>query len=68
MNFDRIKKNYDTQLWDKIMVHDAYITGIIDLFQYYLIVGTIEDGDVPEGTTKEELLEIFEEKAKEINY
>ena len=35
MNFDRIKKNYDTQLWTKDMVRLAVKKGIISKAQYF---------------------------------
>ena len=39
MNFERIKKNYDTQLWSKEMVKIAVKKGVISKEQYYFIVG-----------------------------
>lgn len=37
MNFDRIKKNYDTQLWSKDMVAMAVKKGVITAEQYFII-------------------------------
>ncbi len=35
MNFERIKKNYETQLWSKDMVRLAVKKGIISEAQYF---------------------------------
>lgn len=37
MNFRRIKKNYDTKLWDKNMVRLAVEKGVITKGEYTLI-------------------------------
>ncbi len=39
MNYERIKKNYETQLWSKQMVKVAVVKGVITKEQYYFIVG-----------------------------
>lgn len=37
MNFDRIKKNYDSRLWSKDMVKVAVKKGIITKEEYFAI-------------------------------
>lgn len=66
MNFRRIKKNYDSQLWDKGMVRTAYKNGVISFIEYYIIVRSVEPEDVPEGMTMEEFVEFLEEQIKDI--
>ena len=39
MNFDRIKKNYDSKLWTKDMVKVAVKKGIITENEYFSITG-----------------------------
>lgn len=39
MNFDRIKKNYDSKLWNKDMVKVAVRKGIITEDEYFAITG-----------------------------
>lgn len=39
MNFNRVKKNYDTGLWSKKMVGDAVKSGVITKEEYFYIVG-----------------------------
>ena len=39
MNFDRIKKNYDSRLWNKEMVKVAVKKGIITEQEYFAITG-----------------------------
>lgn len=47
MNFRRIKKNYDTNLWDKSMVRLAVEKGVITKGEYSMI--TLEPYDtIPE--------------------
>lgn len=46
MNFERIKKNYDNQLWTKDMVKTAVEKGVITEIQYTIITGDIyEEGE-----------------------
>ena len=37
MNFNRIKKNYESKLWTKDMVKTAVKKGVISKEQYYVI-------------------------------
>lgn len=39
MNFFRVKKNYDTNLWSKKMVADAVKSKVITADEYRFIVG-----------------------------
>lgn len=39
MNFFRVKKNYDNNLWSKKMVADAVKSKVITAEEYYVIVG-----------------------------
>lgn len=39
MNFNRIKKNYDNQLWTKEMVRIAVQKGVISKSEYMLVTG-----------------------------
>lgn len=48
MNFNRIKKNYDTHLWTKAMVWTSYNNGIISIVQYYAIVKTLSFDELPQ--------------------
>lgn len=41
MNFNRIKKNYDNELWTKNMVKTAVKKGVITEAQYTMITGEI---------------------------
>lgn len=41
MNYDRIKKNYDNQLWTKDMVKTAVQKGVITEMQYTMITSEI---------------------------
>ena len=41
MNFKRIKKNYDTNLWDKNMVRLAVQKGVITKGEYAMITGEV---------------------------
>ena len=41
------------------MVRQSYKKGVITIYEYYLIIGTVEDEDVPEGLTKEEFIELL---------
>lgn len=43
MNFRRIKKNYDNNLWDKGMVKVAVTKGVISEREYFLITGETYD-------------------------
>ena len=45
MNFERIKKNYNTELWTKEMVALAVVKGIITESQYFEITGEQYKGD-----------------------
>lgn len=62
MNYNRIKKNYQTNLFTKRMVRSAYNVGIINLAEYYSIVKSIEDSDIPENMERGE----FEEYLKDV--
>lgn len=62
MNYNRIKKNYQTNLFNKQMVRSAYNVGILNLAEYYSIVKSIEDDDVPPNMEREE----FEEYLKDV--
>lgn len=62
MNYNRIKKNYQTNLFNKDMVRRAYNVGIINLAEYYSIVKSIEKEDVPEDMEKE----AFEDYLKDV--
>ncbi len=62
MNYNRIKKNYQANLFNKQMVRSAYNVGVISLAEYYSIIKSIEDGDVPENMEREE----FEEYLKDV--
>lgn len=53
MNFRRIKKNYDTNLWDKNMVRLAVEKGVISKGEYMLI--TSESYDPIPNTEQEEI-------------
>lgn len=52
MNFKRIKKNYDNELWDKNMVRLAVEKGVITKYEYTLI--TLEPYDLIPNTEQEE--------------
>lgn len=60
MNFKRIKKNYDTNLWSKSQVRDAYKAEIITFIEYYIITKDFEDEDIPEGFTRETFREYLD--------
>ena len=45
MNFERIKKNYKTNLWTKDMVALAVVKGIITELQYFEITGEEYKGE-----------------------
>ena len=66
MNYDRIKKNYKSRLFNKQMVRKAYETNVISIAQYYSIVKEFEDEDVPEGITKEQFEEALIDTCKKI--
>lgn len=53
MNFRRIKKNFDNNLWDKNMVRLAVQKGVISKREYTLI--TSETYDTIPNTRQEEL-------------
>jgi hypothetical protein len=59
MNYYRIKKNYEQHLFNKRMVRRAYQSGIINIVEYYSIVKSIEDSDVPDKMTKEEFEKVL---------
>lgn len=62
MNYNRIRKNFQANLFNKQMVRSAYNVGILNLAEYYSIVKSVEDRDVPANIKREE----FEEYLKDV--
>lgn len=64
MNYYRIRKNYEQNLFNKQMVREAYEKGVINIAEYYSIIKSVEDSDVPKDMTKEEFEKILFDSCK----